>query len=152
MISSIYLDMTLCDLLKDNWHFKGTCHLCRWTMKMEVTCSSVTSVDFQWTPQCYITEDRTFHNHHCANLRYFKMFSMFPFSTWPAHLIPLHLASLTIMCQKIHILKFFIMYASVPLFLYLSYIQIFSLSLNLCFCLDEKAVCWNSNSTLLCQL
>jgi hypothetical protein len=29
------------------------------TLMMEVTCSSETSVDFQWTTCCYIPEDRT---------------------------------------------------------------------------------------------
>jgi hypothetical protein len=32
------------------------------TLEMEVTCSSKTSVDFQWTAQCYISEDRTLLN------------------------------------------------------------------------------------------
>jgi hypothetical protein len=29
------------------------------TLKMEVACSSETSVDFQWTTHCYIPEDTT---------------------------------------------------------------------------------------------
>jgi hypothetical protein len=35
------------------------------TMKMEATGSSEMPVDFQWTMQCYISEDRTLHNHCC---------------------------------------------------------------------------------------
>jgi hypothetical protein len=36
-----------------------SCLVCSLTLKMEVTCSSETSVDFQQTAQCYISEDRT---------------------------------------------------------------------------------------------
>jgi hypothetical protein len=39
------------------------------TLKMEATCSSETSVDFQRTTRCYIPEDRTLHNHRCENLK-----------------------------------------------------------------------------------
>jgi hypothetical protein len=38
------------------------------TLNMEVTCSSVTLVDFQWTTWHYIPEDRNLHNHHYENL------------------------------------------------------------------------------------
>jgi hypothetical protein len=31
-------------------------------VKMEVTCSSRTSVDFQWAVQYYISENRTLHH------------------------------------------------------------------------------------------
>jgi hypothetical protein len=37
-------------------------------LKIYATCSSETSVDFQWTTQCHIPEDRTLHNHPCQNL------------------------------------------------------------------------------------
>jgi hypothetical protein len=37
------------------------------TQKMEVTCSTETSIDFQRTTGRYITEDRTLHNHRCDN-------------------------------------------------------------------------------------
>jgi hypothetical protein len=39
------------------------------TLKMEATCSSKMSVDFEWTTQRYIPEDRTLHNHCCENLK-----------------------------------------------------------------------------------
>jgi hypothetical protein len=39
------------------------------TLKMETTCSSETSVDFQRTTLSYVTEDRTLHKHRCGNLR-----------------------------------------------------------------------------------
>jgi hypothetical protein len=39
------------------------------TLKMEATCSSEMSLDFQRTTRCYIPEDRTLHNHRCENLR-----------------------------------------------------------------------------------
>jgi hypothetical protein len=37
-------------------------------LKMEATCSSETSVDFQRTTRHYIPEERT-HNHRCENLK-----------------------------------------------------------------------------------
>jgi hypothetical protein len=39
------------------------------TLKMEATCSSETSADFQRTTRRYISEDRTVHNHGCENLK-----------------------------------------------------------------------------------
>jgi hypothetical protein len=39
------------------------------TLKMEGTCSSETSVDFQRTTQHYIPEARALHNHRCENLK-----------------------------------------------------------------------------------
>jgi hypothetical protein len=39
------------------------------TLMMEMTCSSETSVDFQWMTQHYIPEDRILHNHWCENLK-----------------------------------------------------------------------------------
>jgi hypothetical protein len=39
------------------------------TLNMEATCSSETSVDFQWTTRHYIPQDRTFHSHRCENLK-----------------------------------------------------------------------------------
>jgi hypothetical protein len=39
------------------------------TLKMEVTCSFETSVDFQRTTRRYIPEDSTLHNHLCENLK-----------------------------------------------------------------------------------
>jgi hypothetical protein len=52
---------------------------------MEATVSSKTPVDFQWTMQHYIPEDRTLHNHHCENLiSYVEYFtSSFPESDSP---------------------------------------------------------------------
>jgi hypothetical protein len=38
-------------------------------MKMEATCSSETSVNFERSTRRYIPKDRTFHNHLCANLK-----------------------------------------------------------------------------------
>jgi hypothetical protein len=38
-------------------------------LKMEATYSSETSDDLQWSTWHYITEDRTFHNHRCENLK-----------------------------------------------------------------------------------
>jgi hypothetical protein len=42
-------------------------------MKMVATCSSETSVDFHHTTLSYITEDRTFYNHRCENLKSYKV-------------------------------------------------------------------------------
>jgi hypothetical protein len=39
------------------------------TLKIEVTCFSEMSVDFQWTTWHYIPEDRTLHNHCCENVK-----------------------------------------------------------------------------------
>jgi hypothetical protein len=38
------------------------------TLKMEATCSSETSADFQWTTRRYTPDDRTLDNHRCENL------------------------------------------------------------------------------------
>jgi hypothetical protein len=43
------------------------------TLKMEVTCSSDTSVDLQRTTRRYIPEDWTLHNHRCENLKFFSL-------------------------------------------------------------------------------
>jgi hypothetical protein len=40
---------------------------------MEVICSSEMSVDFQQTIQHYIPEDNTLYNHHCENLKSYKL-------------------------------------------------------------------------------
>jgi hypothetical protein len=37
-------------------------------LKIEATCSSETSVDFERTTRRYIPEDKTLHNHRCENL------------------------------------------------------------------------------------
>jgi hypothetical protein len=42
------------------------------TLKMEATCSSETSVNFQRTTRRYISEDSTLHNHRCENLKSFN--------------------------------------------------------------------------------
>jgi hypothetical protein len=39
--------------------------------KMEATCSSETSVDFQQSAQRYIPEDNSLHNHRCENLKFY---------------------------------------------------------------------------------
>jgi hypothetical protein len=44
-------------------------------LKMEATCSSQTSVDFQRTTRRYIPEDRTLHNHRCENLKYYSLWT-----------------------------------------------------------------------------
>jgi hypothetical protein len=36
-------------------------------LNMEVTCSSETSVDFQWTTRRYIAEGRTLHKHRYSS-------------------------------------------------------------------------------------
>jgi hypothetical protein len=33
----------------------------------------VVDIDFQWTTQCYIPEDRTLHNHCCENLKSYNL-------------------------------------------------------------------------------
>jgi hypothetical protein len=44
------------------------------TLKMEVICSSETSVDFQRTTRRYIPEDSTLHNYRCENLKFYKTY------------------------------------------------------------------------------
>jgi hypothetical protein len=78
--------VTLCSPLKINRHFEGTCRLhlrgklcfmlvsCLTyssTTKMEVTCSSKKSVDFQGTTQCHILEDRNLHSLRCSHSYWF---------------------------------------------------------------------------------
>jgi hypothetical protein len=46
------------------------------TLKMEMTCSSKMSVDFQLTTWRYIPEDRTFRNYRYKNL---KSYTIIPF-------------------------------------------------------------------------
>jgi hypothetical protein len=40
-------------------------------LKIEATCSSETSHDIQQATRCYISEDISFHNHPCGNLKYY---------------------------------------------------------------------------------
>jgi hypothetical protein len=39
------------------------------SLKMEATCYPETSVDFRWTTQRYVTEDKPLHNHPSKNLK-----------------------------------------------------------------------------------
>jgi hypothetical protein len=41
------------------------------TLKMEMTCSFKTSVNFQRTTHCYIPEDTILHKHNCGNLKFY---------------------------------------------------------------------------------
>jgi hypothetical protein len=43
------------------------------TLKMEMTCSSETSVEFYRTTLRWFTEDGTFHNHRCENLKSYNV-------------------------------------------------------------------------------
>jgi hypothetical protein len=61
MKNSIVWDVTLCSPYQN--------FLAALTLKMDVTCPSKTSVDFQQTAHRYIPEDRTLHNHQCENLK-----------------------------------------------------------------------------------
>jgi hypothetical protein len=40
-----------------------------YTLKMEATCSSETSVDFQQNTRRYTSEGKIIHNHYCENLK-----------------------------------------------------------------------------------
>jgi hypothetical protein len=46
-----------------------SCLAYSFALKMEVTFSSKTSVDFHWTTWRYIPDDRVLHNHHCETLK-----------------------------------------------------------------------------------
>jgi hypothetical protein len=92
MKSSIFWDITTCGSLKVNRRFGRACRLhlqgrrisrarnqgeSRWhagfllglTLKMEATCSSETSVNFQWTIWSYIPADRTLRFLLCSQKR-----------------------------------------------------------------------------------
>jgi hypothetical protein len=60
-----------CSPLKVNWQTELSYSS---TLKMKVTCSSETSVDFQQTEWHYIPEDRTLHNHHCENVKSYILY------------------------------------------------------------------------------
>jgi hypothetical protein len=57
MKSCIFWDITPCSALKANRHFGEKCRL---ILKMEVTCSCETSIEFRWIIRRYIQEERTF--------------------------------------------------------------------------------------------
>jgi hypothetical protein len=44
-----------------------------WTLKVEATCYSETTVDFQWNTRLYIPGDRTLHNHCSKNLKSYNI-------------------------------------------------------------------------------
>jgi hypothetical protein len=98
--SSVFWDITPCSPLKVDRCFGGTSHLhfqgrrirqarnqseagrkqilvsflaYYSTLKMEVTCSSETLIDFQRTTRPYIPEERTLHNHRCEELKSYKL-------------------------------------------------------------------------------
>jgi hypothetical protein len=44
------------------------------SLKMETTFFSETSVDFHHPTRCYITEDRTLHNHRCERVKFYNTY------------------------------------------------------------------------------
>jgi hypothetical protein len=78
---SIFLDMTPCTPLEVNKSFGiiwtlpaayfhyASCSAYSSNLKMEETCSSETSVDFQRPTRRYIPEDKTLHYHRCQNFK-----------------------------------------------------------------------------------
>jgi hypothetical protein len=67
------------------------------TLKMEATCSSETSVDFQQATLHYIPEDRTLHTHLCENLKSYEDSSVLSVSTRCVSveaILPLHVAGM----------------------------------------------------------
>jgi hypothetical protein len=71
-VSTIFRVAWLCLLLASCWFFFLTYFL---TLKMEVTYSSKTSVDFQQTTQLCMADDGTLHNHSCEKLKPHVIFS-----------------------------------------------------------------------------
>jgi hypothetical protein len=59
-------------------------------LKMEVTCSFKTSVNFQHTTWCYIPEDRHPHNQCCENFKSYMYYSY----NFSAEVMPLFLRQL----------------------------------------------------------
>jgi hypothetical protein len=47
------------------------------TLKMEAIYSSEMFFDFHRAAQCYILEDRTFHNHRSENFKYYKYYIIY---------------------------------------------------------------------------
>jgi hypothetical protein len=47
-------------------------------LKMKMTCSAETSVDFQRTTRRYIAEERTLHYHRCQNLTFYIRSNFIP--------------------------------------------------------------------------
>jgi hypothetical protein len=77
---SIFGNITPCIPRKLGRHFGGkaldstrfilvSCLVHFSTLKMEAKISYGTSVDFQWTTQRYVPEDRTHYNSSCDNLK-----------------------------------------------------------------------------------
>jgi hypothetical protein len=58
-----------CTVLLFAWFMLVSCLVYSSTLKMEATCSSVTSVDFRRITWHYIPEERTLDNHSWANLK-----------------------------------------------------------------------------------
>jgi hypothetical protein len=96
MKSTIFWDITMCSPLKASQRFGGTYrhHLQGWicwarhglppaftlvscsvdsTLKTKVMYSSKTLANFHRTTWCYIPENSNLHNHHCENLKSYKM-------------------------------------------------------------------------------
>jgi hypothetical protein len=71
--SIIFCGITWCSPLKDNRLATPAFTLVSCsaysTLKVEMICSSETSVHFQRTIRYYISEDRTLHNHGCENVK-----------------------------------------------------------------------------------
>jgi hypothetical protein len=64
LVKDFFCDILPRSLLKVNWRFEESRVLClaySWTVNMEATCSSETSVRFQRTTRRYIREHRTLH-------------------------------------------------------------------------------------------
>jgi hypothetical protein len=53
------------------------CSVYSWTLEMEETCSSETSVGSQRTTGCYIPEDGTLRNHRFENLKSYVLISFY---------------------------------------------------------------------------
>jgi hypothetical protein len=84
MPNSILWDKTLCNPLKVNRHFGGTCHfhLHFRRIRQERHVQQEISVDFQRTTRSYIPENKTLHTHRCENLKYYiYVYPLKPIST-----------------------------------------------------------------------
>jgi hypothetical protein len=93
---SVIRDIMPCGLMNVNQHFGGSKKPVQkqqlfsslafsLTLKMEATCLSETSVDFQWSTWCYIPEGRILHNHSYEDLKIFYQCSLHTFTQVTLH-------------------------------------------------------------------
>jgi hypothetical protein len=73
-------------------------------LKLEATCSSETSVDFQGTTGRYISEYRTLHNNRCDNLKFYFFITCFhTFTFWTIVITLLYMKFLDFLSCRLYV-------------------------------------------------